>query len=336
MYNQSLVTVIIPAYNHEQYVQETIKSIINQTYTNLELIIIDDGSKDSTYEKIVELKTICMSRFQNFICLRQKNKGVCATLNKLYHLANGEFVFCIASDDFAVPDAIEILLKNITSDNIVMAVGDNFIVDSNSNKISWDRNQNSVPYGKGCVTFFDYFRNFYPKIIEEFGSYASLLNGNYITNGQLIRKSSVLNAGGFSKKAPLEDLYINLQLAKAGKIIYIDKPLIYYRWHSNNTVKNKKKMSYMNRKTLFYEYKKEYKNKRFEKIFLTNFHLYEHFDSLVSDILTTGNKQSMELYKMIFIYAKQRHSFKYFCLFLLLQIPNISKLFKLFIKIMNH
>ena len=48
MSTNSLVSVIIPAYNHEKYVQETIKSIINQTYKNIELLIIDDGSKDLT------------------------------------------------------------------------------------------------------------------------------------------------------------------------------------------------------------------------------------------------------------------------------------------------
>ena len=47
-----LVSIVIPAYNHEKYIKETIKSLINQTYENLELIVIDDGSTDSTFEKL--------------------------------------------------------------------------------------------------------------------------------------------------------------------------------------------------------------------------------------------------------------------------------------------
>ena len=55
MFFKPLVSVIIPAYNHENYIQEAIKSIIAQTYKNIELIILDDGSKDSTWQKIQEL-----------------------------------------------------------------------------------------------------------------------------------------------------------------------------------------------------------------------------------------------------------------------------------------
>ena len=62
--SKTLVSVIIPAYNHEKYVQETIKSIINQTYQNIELIVIDDGSKDSTWQKILEMKDKCGRRFE--------------------------------------------------------------------------------------------------------------------------------------------------------------------------------------------------------------------------------------------------------------------------------
>ena len=53
--NQSLVSVVIPCYNHEKFVQDCIKSVIDQTYQNIELIIIDDGSKDQSVEKIKEM-----------------------------------------------------------------------------------------------------------------------------------------------------------------------------------------------------------------------------------------------------------------------------------------
>ena len=61
-----LVTIAIPCYNHEQYVQDSIQSIIDQSYSNIELIIIDDGSKDNSVLKIQELISICTNRFSRF------------------------------------------------------------------------------------------------------------------------------------------------------------------------------------------------------------------------------------------------------------------------------
>ena len=57
-----LVSVLIPAFNHEKYIQEAIISVINQSYENIELIVIDDGSADSTWNKIQELKLECEKR----------------------------------------------------------------------------------------------------------------------------------------------------------------------------------------------------------------------------------------------------------------------------------
>lgn len=72
---EALVSVIIPAYNHEQFIQETIGSIIAQTYENIELIVIDDGSKDSTWNKINELKETCEERFTRVHFETQENEG---------------------------------------------------------------------------------------------------------------------------------------------------------------------------------------------------------------------------------------------------------------------
>ena len=63
MNTSDLISVIIPAYNHERYVEECIRSIMAQTYRNIELIVIDDGSTDGTFAKLQELKPECEKRF---------------------------------------------------------------------------------------------------------------------------------------------------------------------------------------------------------------------------------------------------------------------------------
>ena len=72
--SEQLVSVIIPAYNHERFVQQTIRSIIGQSYKNIELIIIDDGSTDSTWLKINELKKECEERFSRVVFKTKKMK----------------------------------------------------------------------------------------------------------------------------------------------------------------------------------------------------------------------------------------------------------------------
>ena len=73
--NNPLVSVIIPAYNHERFVEQTIRSIIEQTYKNIELIVIDDGSTDGTWQKLQSQKAICEQSLVRTIFIRQTHSG---------------------------------------------------------------------------------------------------------------------------------------------------------------------------------------------------------------------------------------------------------------------
>ena len=95
--NQPLVSVVIPCYNHEQFVQDSIQSVIDQTYRNIELIIIDDGSKDGSVEKIQEMVDICEQRFTRFEFRSRPNKGLSSTLNEALEWCKGKY-FSACSD----------------------------------------------------------------------------------------------------------------------------------------------------------------------------------------------------------------------------------------------
>ena len=95
---QPLVSVLMPAYQHERFVEEAIQSVWNQTYRSLELLVCDDCSSDSTYEIARELSRnspIPMTIFRNPV-----NLGICATLNSLLARSSGEWIALLASDDF--------------------------------------------------------------------------------------------------------------------------------------------------------------------------------------------------------------------------------------------
>jgi len=96
---EPLVSVVIPCYNHEKHVQECIQSIIDQDYQNIELIIIDDGSKDGSVGKIEEMILGCKVRFKRFEFRHRENVGLSSTLNEAIDWCEGGYFSPIASDD---------------------------------------------------------------------------------------------------------------------------------------------------------------------------------------------------------------------------------------------
>lgn len=99
-----LVTVMIPSYNHEKYIKESIQSVIDQTYSRLELIVIDDGSKDNSIQIIEEMRLACEQRFEHFQFIFRENRGLSRTLNQGLSLARGEYFSIVASDDIMLSE----------------------------------------------------------------------------------------------------------------------------------------------------------------------------------------------------------------------------------------
>ena len=102
-----LVSICMPAYNAAYYIEEAINSIINQTYKNLELIIINDGSTDKTLEIINNFKDVRITIFTT------TNRGQCAAANEAFRLSKGQFIKFFDSDDILSPNFIEEQVKLI-------------------------------------------------------------------------------------------------------------------------------------------------------------------------------------------------------------------------------
>ncbi len=309
MKDTPLISVLIPAYNHEKYVKEAIYSIINQTYNNIELIIINDGSTDNTWEKILSLQDKCKKKLTNFICINQSNHGVSYTLNKLASLAKGTYIYIMASDDKAERNALKILSDEAIKYNCVLTVGDNAIIDNYSNIVGWDGNRNIVDINTAKYKTFASFLAQDHCVVKDFrtanfGSYETLLKGNYIPNGYLINKEAYDKAGGFPKIKLLEDYYLNLQLSKLGKFKYINKVLFYYRWHSANSIKQTKKM--LNLELVTYEVEREnIKNTKFEKIFYSSTLIYSKSIKLCESIKIIKNKYRFGKEYLLVIFNKK-------------------------------
>lgn len=102
------ISVIIPAYNIENEISRCLKSVLNQTYKNIEIVVVDDGSTDKTYDTI----TSYAQKYSNLIVIHQENQGVfCARLNGI-RKATGDWIGFVDGDDEIEEDMYEVLMKN--------------------------------------------------------------------------------------------------------------------------------------------------------------------------------------------------------------------------------
>lgn len=124
----SLVSVIIPVYNVEQYIDRCLETIVSQTYTNLEIILVDDGSMDSCPQKCDE-----WAKKDNRIKVtHKKNAGVGCARNTGLDIALGDYITFVDPDDYLSIDAIETMIKRITDDQSDLVIAQFMKVYSDS------------------------------------------------------------------------------------------------------------------------------------------------------------------------------------------------------------
>lgn len=235
--SQPLVSVVIPCYNHESFVQDSIKSVIDQTYDNIELIIIDDGSKDNSVIKIQEMIELCEKRFKRFEFRSRANIGLSATLNEALEWCEGKYFSANASDDMILKNKIAIQVDMLEKDNEIIAIfGGVNSIDGSNKKIN----------------------RFLPKkIIYNFEDII-MHRHNLLTPTYMTRLEAIKRVGGYKTDLIIEDWYMWLKLSEIGNILYIDEIFALYRQHDNNMSKNLKKMQQGRLEVLKYFKESEY------------------------------------------------------------------------------
>lgn len=207
-----LVSVVIPVYNAEKYIEETLASVWAQTYPHLEVVVVDDGSTDRSL-KILE-------QFSDRIVLvRQKNAGAAAARNAGVQAARGRWIAFLDSDDVWHPEKVARQLASCG--NRKWSYTDTqFMGGINDGKRDSDLNTKHA----GMV-------------LKE------LITNNFIgTSGVMIQRQCFLEAGGFDKSLrSIEDWDLWIRLASRYEIAYADEPLVQYRIHPASQSRSSRK-----------------------------------------------------------------------------------------------
>ena len=113
------VTVIIPVYNSEKYIGKCIESVINQTYKNVKILLINDGSTDKSKEILGKYR----SEYENIEVINQNNKGVAVTRNEAIMKVNTKYLMFIDNDDFIDSNYIETYINSAEENNYDIVMG---------------------------------------------------------------------------------------------------------------------------------------------------------------------------------------------------------------------
>lgn len=259
--NGPLVSVLMPAYNHERYVEAAVRSVMAQEGVRIELLVVDDGSNDGTWGVLQSLRGECERWFERVEMVTQRNQGTCGTMNRLCGLAKGDFVLVLASDDALLPGALRSLLAPMLEEkSIGVTVGRNVLMDEDGRTCYWDEGRRTV-YDRGSARYetFDAFlaeSTGVDAFGEKFGDYRELLKVNHVGNGALLRKTVLDRVLPFTKEAPLEDWWLHLQLAKMTCYRMVDERTFRYRWHDANNIKRNDRMARFYRETMVWEERK--------------------------------------------------------------------------------
>jgi alpha-1,3-rhamnosyltransferase len=237
-----LVTVIIPCYNHELYVRDAVMSVVSQGYENIELVVINDGSMDSTGEVLSSLHDICVARFCRYEYIDKINEGVAVTLNLGLQWSRADFVTVLASDDVMKESKVRVLCSalSVLDDAYGLAFGDAEFIGAEGHLISLDSTGKCCAAGIGFSSFIDFYtRNRLDvRRADALFEYSLLLKGNYLPAMSVLwRKSALLKVGAFTPGVMIEDWDLWLRLARSCSAVYVEESVSYYRWHQNNTVK---------------------------------------------------------------------------------------------------
>ena len=206
-----MISVIMPVYNAESFLKESVDSILNQTEEDLELIIINDGSTDKS-EEIIHSYTD-----PRIICIKQENQGEASARNTGLEHAKGDFIAFQDADDISLPVRLEVLKRQFTSQNIGFTHSDFLLINENKEPISYWQSRSIEKWN--IVRFF------------------LKIGTPYNNPGMMIRREAICPLSYDTSLKIGTDTDMVFKIARNWDSVHVPLPLVLYRLHSNNISK---------------------------------------------------------------------------------------------------
>ena len=269
--NKELISIIVPVYKVEKYLEKCLNSIINQTYKNIEIILIDDGSPDNCGKICDEYA----KKDNRIIVIHKKNGGLSDARNKGLKKATGDYIMYVDSDDYIKKDSCEELIKVVkkTSADIICY---NFnTIDEEGNKLT-----KNISFSTGNT-----------KKVTELSYSESLIDNIYRKNiryeaGSKLYKKSIIEKHTFPVGMLAEDFAVFYKyLKEAKKIVHFDYQIYNYLQRTDSIMGQKNK-------------------KLYKDIYITEKNFYKEVKSIcnkIANIKQNENRHAKSLFK---IYAR--------------------------------
>lgn len=245
MKDSILVSVVIPSYNHSLYIKDCINSVLSQSYKNIEIIVVDDGSTDNTIDILHDFK-------DDITLISQENQGVSSALNNGVSSSNGLIISILASDDMYHPNKIEeqVSLLESTPDSEFCFC----------QALYFDSSPNNV------VSIFP--TSFFKYLVTE-----RIFIKQTVPAGSIIFTRNLYNIiGGFNEKLKEEDWDFIIKASFYTRFTFLEKPLFYYRYHCLQTMVSTSRFILFKRKLQVLK-----ENKKFVPIYIYYFSILIHF-----------------------------------------------------------
>ncbi|MBA4155959.1 MAG: glycosyltransferase [Gemmatimonadetes bacterium] len=207
---EPIVSVVIPTYNHRDFILQTLESVFAQTFTDYEVVVVNDGSPDDTVDLLRPLAARGRIRV-----VEQPNRGMGAARNRGIMAARGQYIALLDDDDLWLPDKLEHQVRVMQSrDEVILVYGRHVILKANGTTFVDERTK--LPTGS---------------VHDEY------LQRNWIVSpGQtLIRAAALRKVGGFDPGIwGNDDWELYIRLAREGEFYFEDRPCLLYRMHGSN------------------------------------------------------------------------------------------------------